>query len=403
MKKALRRGMILAFIMVSVLSINTSKAQGSVSLQVFYDELQPYGNWMEYGNYGYVWRPNVGSDFTPYATNGYWINTEYGNTWMSDYSWGWAPFHYGRWFYDDFQGWMWIPDTEWAPAWVAWRSGGGYYGWAPLMPGLSINVSFNYYNNIPHHYWNFVPYRYITYRTVHHHCVGRPQVINIINNTTIVTHNYRNGRRGDFFTGPSRTEIERTNRERVQVYAVNDRNRPGRSEIDRGSVSFYKPRIENTQDGRTHSAPSQVVRGDRSRNENGNRNQELDLQTKNENRNRSFDNASQDQQRSNHQQRSQQTQGQNENRQAQQNVQDFNRNSQQRKYVKPQQSFERQQTNNRQSFQQDRTVTKPNSQQRSSVQPQREQQLRKSSFDQRSSQPSRSTGQSKGGSSRKRH
>ncbi|MEO7988494.1 MAG: DUF6600 domain-containing protein [Chryseolinea sp.] len=402
MKKALRRGMILAFIMVSMLGINTSKAQGSVSLQVFYDELQPYGNWMDYGNYGYVWRPNVGSDFTPYATNGYWINTEYGNTWISDYAWGWAPFHYGRWFYDDFQGWMWIPDTEWAPAWVAWRSGGGYYGWAPLMPGLGINVSFNYYNNIPHNYWNFVPYRYITYRTVYHHCVARPQVINIINNTTIVTHNHHNGRRGDFFTGPSRTEIERTNHERVQVYTVNDRNRPGRSEIDRGSVSFYKPRIENTQDGRTHSAPSQVVRGDRSRNENGNRNQQLDLQTKNETRNRAFDNANQDQQLSNHQQRSQQTQQQSENRQAQQNVQDFNRNSRQRTYVKPQQSFERQQTN-RQSFQQERTVTKPNSQQRTSVQPQREQQLRKSSFDQRSSQPSRSTGQSKGGSSHRRH
>jgi len=27
----------------------------------------------------------------------------------SDYNWGWAPFHYGRWAYDPFYGWMWVP------------------------------------------------------------------------------------------------------------------------------------------------------------------------------------------------------------------------------------------------------------------------------------------------------
>src|SRR5689334_5059049 len=165
MKKMLNKCMMVvaAAILMSVFAINTSNAQGRVSLQVFYDELAPYGTWMDYQDYGYVWIPRVQAGFTPYGTSGYWVNTQYGNTWVSDYSWGWAPFHYGRWFFDDFYGWVWVPDTEWAPAWVAWRNGGGYYGWAPLMPGFGFNVSYSYYDGIPSSYWNFCPTRYIMY------------------------------------------------------------------------------------------------------------------------------------------------------------------------------------------------------------------------------------------------
>jgi DNA segregation ATPase FtsK/SpoIIIE-like protein len=256
--------MIAATFFVSMLNVTVSMAHdGGVSLQVFYDELQPYGTWIAYENYGYVWRPRVDRDFVPYATDGYWINTEYGNTWVSDYGWGWAPFHYGRWFYDDFYGWMWAPDTVWGPAWVAWRSGGGYYGWAPLMPGITVGVSYNYYDRIPDHYWSFVPCRYITYRTVYRHCVPRPQVITIIHQTTVVTHHYTDSRRRTYFTGPSRREIERVNNTRVPVYAVNDRSRPGRTEIERDRVNFYKPEINNDRESRAQSIPSRIERRDR--------------------------------------------------------------------------------------------------------------------------------------------
>src|ERR1700749_3701227 len=64
--------------------------------QVFYDELSPYGQWIDYPDYGYVWQPNVDADFRPYETNGYWAYSDYGWTWVSNYSWGWATFHYGR-------------------------------------------------------------------------------------------------------------------------------------------------------------------------------------------------------------------------------------------------------------------------------------------------------------------
>src|SRR2546426_4578479 len=31
-------------------------------------------------------------------------------------------------------GWAWIPGEEWGPAFVQWRHGGDYVGWAPMPP-----------------------------------------------------------------------------------------------------------------------------------------------------------------------------------------------------------------------------------------------------------------------------
>ncbi|HMI67458.1 MAG TPA: DUF6600 domain-containing protein, partial [Cyclobacteriaceae bacterium] len=109
----------------NVRSFKSNSQQAPVSLQLFYDQLSPYGTWVSYRDYGYAWIPNAGPDFYPYATQGHWVFTDIGWTWYSNYSWGWAPFHYGRWSYDDYYGWLWVPDTEWSPAWVMWRSGGG--------------------------------------------------------------------------------------------------------------------------------------------------------------------------------------------------------------------------------------------------------------------------------------
>ena len=112
----------------------------------FQDELAPYGNWIDDGTYGRVWQPEaslVGADFTPYYTGGHWALTEFGWTWVSDWSWGWAPFHYGRWIVVSGYGWCWVPGTIWGPAWVAWRAGDGYVGWAALPPrGVSVTATY---------------------------------------------------------------------------------------------------------------------------------------------------------------------------------------------------------------------------------------------------------------------
>ena len=100
----------------------------------FYESLAPFGYWVETDRYGWCWYPAyVDSDWRPYA-NGYWMWSDQGWYWVSDEPWAWACYHYGRWVWDSYYGWLWVPDVEWAPAWVAWREGGGYVGWAPLTP-----------------------------------------------------------------------------------------------------------------------------------------------------------------------------------------------------------------------------------------------------------------------------
>src|SRR5690606_30432372 len=142
----------------------------------------------------------------PYYTNGHWVMTEYGNTWVSDYPWGWAAFHYGRWVYSNFYGWLWIPDSQWGPAWVVWRQGGGYYGWAPMGPGMSINITFSNYH-LPHDYWTFVPYRYLHSRSFGRYYAPR-RTRTILNRTRFVDNTHRDSRsRSGYFTGPRRSEI----------------------------------------------------------------------------------------------------------------------------------------------------------------------------------------------------
>ncbi len=109
------------------------------ALTDFHGALDPYGTWVDDSTYGTVWVPSasaVGSDFSPYVSGGHWAyDDDY--TWVSDYSWGWAPFHYGRWTYMGGTGWGWIPGRTYAGAWVSWRTGyddWGYVGWAPLPP-----------------------------------------------------------------------------------------------------------------------------------------------------------------------------------------------------------------------------------------------------------------------------
>jgi hypothetical protein len=116
---------------------NTPSIQeDQVGFQAFHDTLAPYGNWTHDPRWGTVWHPTqVSADFRPYR-DGHWEDTdEYGTVWVSDYSWGDIPFHYGRWGYDPSQGWLWQPGYTWSPAWVVWREGGGNIGWFPTPPG----------------------------------------------------------------------------------------------------------------------------------------------------------------------------------------------------------------------------------------------------------------------------
>lgn len=255
------------FILIS-LGTNNAQAQPNrgISLQVFYDELSYYGDWINNPEYGYVWRPNVGSDFRPYYTNGHWVMTEYGNTWVSDYNWGWAPFHYGRWFYDDYDGWIWMPDTEWGPAWVTWRTGGGYYGWAPLGPRISININIGRRHYVPDNYWVFIPQRCIYYPSYSRYWEPRRNVY-IIHNTTIINNIYTNDR-VRYYSGPGRDDVRRATRRDVPVYRIADNSRPGSDRVGRGEVSVYRPSVDRSGNSAPRSIASNSARPSRADNSN---------------------------------------------------------------------------------------------------------------------------------------
>jgi hypothetical protein len=129
-----------ALAMVVSAQPTTAQAYVSVTIGGFYDELAPYGRWIDC-RYGQCWVPaRVAADWQPY-TNGQWVYTEYGWTWMSDDPWGGNPYHYGTWTSLDLYGWCWVPGTVWAPAWVTWSYSNNYIGWAPLPPTIVFGAS----------------------------------------------------------------------------------------------------------------------------------------------------------------------------------------------------------------------------------------------------------------------
>jgi hypothetical protein len=130
--RAFLLGVLLALLIVP--GVPAQAQDRDFDVDIFYEELAPYGDWFEHPRWGLVWQPRVERDWRPYS-QGYWTLTdEYGWYWVSDEPFAWAVFHYGRWTYDEDDGWLWIPDTEWGPAWVIWRWSDDYVGWAALGP-----------------------------------------------------------------------------------------------------------------------------------------------------------------------------------------------------------------------------------------------------------------------------
>lgn len=163
----------------------------------FQEALSPYGHWERHPRWGEVWVPDdVPPDWRPYEY-GHWIYTEeWGWYWVSDEQeedWGWVTYHYGRWAHDRRLGWFWIPGDEWAPAWVDWRYGGDYVGWAPLPPDELIDD----YDDDPS-YWVFIAPRFLTARRLHGYFVPRNRHAFVFQRSRVVnrTLRFERGRAG---------------------------------------------------------------------------------------------------------------------------------------------------------------------------------------------------------------
>lgn len=180
MKTGLTRLTVLALVLAGSLGPGTFNATAelevSAAVQInaaadFYQPLAAGGAWVEVGRFGRCWHPaGVSVEWRPYC-DGTWVWTDCGWYWQSDEPWAWACYHYGSWIDDPNCGWVWIPGVEWAPAWVDWRIGAGYIGWAPCSPrGVEMNSGA----------FVFVDER-------HFHERHRSSTV-IVNNLTIVNH-----------------------------------------------------------------------------------------------------------------------------------------------------------------------------------------------------------------------
>jgi hypothetical protein len=274
---------VYAVLLAALLALlpNSARAQeDEVSLQVFYDNLADSGTWIQTDDYGYVWQPTVtDEDWRPYYY-GHWVYTDYGWTWYTDEPWGWATYHYGRWVNLEGYGWCWVPGYQWAPAWVSWRYGGGYAGWAPLPPQEysddddADQEGYYHPDEVPHHhhhhhydddafsldfsigdnadvdfnigggYYNFIPVEFFGEQNYGHHYI-RPidnfAVINLTTNITNIRH-YNTTNNLYSHSGPSLSQVNTLSHALVRHMTLAPATAPGAA-LNADGMVLFQPKI----------------------------------------------------------------------------------------------------------------------------------------------------------------
>jgi hypothetical protein len=246
----------------------------------FYSSLAPYGSWIQVPDYGLCWQPAavvVNPSWRPYSDRGRWIFSDCGWYWQSDYSWGWAPFHYGRWQNHSRLGWVWLPDTTWGPAWVTWRYSDAYCGWAPLPPrthfvegvGLRygnthVGISFDF--GLTQDCYTFVPTDRFHDRTPWRHALPVAHVGRIYHNTTIINDYSQTVNNVVINRGVDHDRIASLTRSEIRKVAIRDlpddrgRSRPDRLEKVGSDMVVYRPQPPKGSGVGSNSRAQQEIR-----------------------------------------------------------------------------------------------------------------------------------------------
>jgi len=164
---------------------------------VGYEDLDDNGDWRDDSNYGHVWFPNrVSTGWAPYREGHWdWV-APWGWTWVDDSSWGYAPFHYGRWVTIGGR-WGWVAGPVevvpvYAPALVVFIGAGGGFGgnvgWFPLGPREVYVPSYS----VSREYVNRVNISNTTVNTTTITNVYNTTIVNKTTNITNVTYVNRN-------------------------------------------------------------------------------------------------------------------------------------------------------------------------------------------------------------------
>jgi hypothetical protein len=256
----MKKLIILTIIILFVASVNNEAKTryGSVSIGMFYSSLSSYGEWLELDAGLIVWRPNsVHAYWRPYSI-GRWSWTNHGWYWDSYEPFGWATYHYGRWYYDDYYGWIWIPDNVWGPSWVEWRYDNDYIGWAPLPPYAQFRNGFGIYFstkwNSHYRYWNFVTFSRFYSHRLNYYIIDNSRNYRIFSKTKY-RNNYFMERDRIVNGGIDRSYVERKGGYKIgerNIYDLNDYEKYDRSRKSSGERIYnYRPserEIENNRE-----------------------------------------------------------------------------------------------------------------------------------------------------------
>jgi len=258
----IRKIVLAAFFSVLLMtSIRQAKASVDVDVNLFYGQLAPYGNWETVPSFGVVWHPTeVAVGWRPYSV-GHWVWTDAGWTWVSYEPWGWAAYHYGRWYYDPGYGWLWVPGSVWGPAWVSWYYGPEYVGWVPLAPVASLEIS--------PRFCVFVSFGSFLSGNIERVAIDRDRNITIIHH---VEHfnNIRIANRRVFNGGPGLARVERMTGRKVTRVSLVERNLNQRqirhlgsrvNDLRGRSLYVYRPSVRAVKGRETPLVRSEAERG----------------------------------------------------------------------------------------------------------------------------------------------
>ncbi len=231
------------------------------AVNMFYADLAPYGEWIVFEPGVYAWHPYVTDpEWRPY-TAGHWVWSDYGWYWVSAEPFGWATYHYGRWYLDDFYGWIWVPDPIWGPAWVEWRCNDDYIGWAPLPPyarfHVTVGIRFTQRWVAPAIYWSFVSYNHFDADHPYRNYVPESYTRRLISTTRSAIH-YQVDQNRIVDVGVERSFVEQRTKGRITTFEVTPTRDRGVERVttdgNRERVEIYRP-----QPGDARTSETRVI------------------------------------------------------------------------------------------------------------------------------------------------
>jgi hypothetical protein len=248
----------------------TAAQPQQVNINYFESTLSPYGSWVDVADYGRCWQPTVvaiNRSWRPYGDRGRWLYTSNGWYWQSDYSWGWAAFHYGRWHCDNRIGWVWVPGSTWGPAWVSWRYTDQYCGWAPLPPGARyyggsgfyyqnsrVGISFDF--GLRADFYTFIPTSRFCERTPSRFYVHGSHSQTIYKNSVVINKYTRGTNNTIINEGVGRERITRATHTPIRTVALRElpttASPVGRAErLEGNSLTVFRPNVSTSASSRS--------------------------------------------------------------------------------------------------------------------------------------------------------